>query len=65
MIAVTRLNGTSVVVNANMIRYVEAKPDTFITLTDGERVVVTESTSEVVRLVVNYHRQTRLIADAA
>lgn len=65
MIAVTRLNGTSFVVNANMIRYVEAKPDTFITLTDGERVVVTESTSEVVRLVVNYHRQTRLMVDAA
>lgn len=65
MITVTRLNGTSIAVNANLIRYVEARPDTFITLTDGDRVIVCETVDDVIRKVIDYQRRTRLLPDAA
>lgn len=65
MIAVTKLNGTAMIVNAAMIRYVESRPDTFITLTDGDRVIVKETTDEIVRKVIDYQRQTRLLPEAA
>ena len=40
MIKVTRLDGAPFVLNAEWIRYVESRPDTFITLVQGDRVVV-------------------------
>jgi flagellar protein FlbD len=61
MIKLTRLGGTPFVINADMIRYVEMLPDTFITLTGGERIVVTESMDEVIRLAVEYQREKNLI----
>lgn len=48
MISVTRLNGTEIVVNADLIETVEATPDTVITLVDGKKYVVNESSDEVV-----------------
>ena len=47
MIKLTRLDGELFILNADLIRYVEARPDTFITLTTGERVVVAETMDEV------------------
>ena len=43
MIRLTRLGGEVFVLNADLIRYVECRPDTFITLTTGERLVVLET----------------------
>ena len=42
--------------NADLIRYIEARPDTFITLTTGERMVVGESMDEVLRRAVAYQQ---------
>ena len=61
MIRVTRRNGMEFVVNAEMIRFVEATPDTVITLAgDGEKILVREPLDEVIRRVVAYQRATRL-----
>jgi len=57
MIKLTRLDGERFILNAEMIRYVEARPDTFVTLTTGERIVVTESMDEVVERAVLYQQQ--------
>ena len=57
MIKLTRLNGNEFVVNANLIRFVEARPDTTITLTSDDKVIVRESVDEVVRRVIEYARQ--------
>lgn len=57
MIKLTRLGGEAFVLNAEMIRYVEARPDTFITLTTGERIVVSEAMDEVVNLAISYQQQ--------
>jgi flagellar protein FlbD len=48
VIIVTRLHGTSVAVNCDLIERVEATPDTVLTLVDGSRYVVRESVAEVV-----------------
>ncbi len=59
MIQVTRLNGKAIVVNAELIRYVEQTPDTLITLTNGDRLLVKEAMEEVVRRAIEYARSVR------
>lgn len=61
MIKLTRLDGESFVLNADLIRYVERRPDTFITLTSGERIVVGESMDRVVELAVAYQQQKQML----
>ncbi|NUQ61002.1 MAG: flagellar FlbD family protein [Pirellulales bacterium] len=61
MIKLTHLSGEVFVLNAELIRYVEARPDTFITLTGGERIVVAESMDEVMRRAVAYQQAKHLI----
>lgn len=65
MIKLTRLDGEVFVLNAELIEYVESRPDTFITLTTGERVVVGESMDEVLHRAVDYQRQKHLIPPPA
>ena len=61
MIKLTRLGGGEFVLNAERIQYVEELPDTYITLVEGERVVVCESLEEVVRRVIDYQRSVRAL----
>jgi flagellar protein FlbD len=61
MIKVTRLNGKEFVVNAELIQYVEATPDTVITLVNHEKLVVKEPVDEVVRRTVEYGRSLRVM----
>ena len=56
MIKLTRLDGEPFVLNADLIRYVESRPDTYITLTTGERVVVREAMDEVVARSVRFQQ---------
>jgi flagellar protein FlbD len=64
MILLTRLNGQQVVVNAERIRYVEQTPDTVICCDQGEKMMVKEPLSEVVKRSIEYARLTRrAIAD--
>ncbi|MBL9094117.1 MAG: flagellar FlbD family protein [Planctomycetaceae bacterium] len=56
MIKVTNLAGEPFLLNAEMVRYVEARPDTFVTMSQGERIVVRESMDEVLRLCLEYQR---------
>lgn len=51
MIEVTKINGTKILLNTNLIETVEETPDTVITLTDGKKVIVKESRHEVKNLV--------------
>ena len=59
MIKLTRLNGDELVVNAEMIRFVEGRPDTYVTLTSNERVIVREPVAEVVKRAIAYARAVR------
>jgi len=59
MITVTRLNQRVVILNAELIKMIEATPDTIITLINGDTLVVRESVDEVVRRAIEYARQIR------
>lgn len=59
MIVVTKLRGDHLVVNAELIKYIETTPDTMITLVNGEHLIVRESVEEVVMRAVAYGRSIR------
>ncbi len=59
MIKLTRLNGEEFVVNAELIQSIESRPDTFITLTSDDRLIVRESVEEVVKRSIAYSRAIR------
>ena len=59
MIALTRLNGQTFVVNAEKIRFVESTPDTVICCDHGERMMVKETLQEVMRRAIEYSRVIR------
>lgn len=61
MIHLTRFNGDPFVLNADLIKYIEACPDTFVTLTTGDRIVVKESLEDVMQRTVRYHQSKYLI----
>ena len=61
MIKLTRLGGEKFVLNADLIRYVEAHHDTFITLTSGDHIVVQESMDEVLELAIEYQRAKHML----
>jgi len=48
MIHVTRLNHTPVVLNCDLIEGIEATPDTVISMTTGQKIMVLESTEEII-----------------
>lgn len=64
MIRLTRLDGEPFLLNAELIRYVEARPDTFITLTTGERVVVRETMDQVLEKTIRYQQSKYLLPPA-
>lgn len=57
MIQVTRLNGNSVFVNPDLIRYVEAAPDTILTFIDNTTLMVREQPKDVIERIVGFRRK--------
>ncbi len=55
MVLVTRLNGKEeFYVNPDMIRIIEETPDTVITLSDGQKLVVKETARIVIERIIQY-----------
>ncbi|NLJ99139.1 MAG: flagellar FlbD family protein [Tissierellia bacterium] len=54
MIKVKRLNGKEFVVNSDLILYVEETPDTVITLTTGQKVVVIDTIDEIIDKTIDF-----------
>ncbi|OGR77993.1 MAG: hypothetical protein A2X32_11815 [Elusimicrobia bacterium GWC2_64_44] len=57
MIKLEKLNGSLVVVNAELIESVEGSPDTVINLATGNRYLVRNPVDEVIALVVEYKKK--------
>jgi flagellar protein FlbD len=57
MITVTRFDHSEFILNADLIEFIEARPDTHITLVTGKKLLVRESTEEVVTRVVEFRRR--------
>ncbi|MGC4120533.1 MAG: flagellar FlbD family protein [Myxococcales bacterium] len=59
MVYLNRLDGSELVINADLLLFIEATPDTVVTLTTGARLMVKQSVDEVVERVVLYRRRLR------
>jgi flagellar protein FlbD len=57
MIELTRINHTPLVLNCDLIEFVEVTPDTVISLVTGQKLRVLESASEVVEKVIEFRRR--------
>jgi flagellar protein FlbD len=60
LIKLTRLNDMPFMVNADLIKTVEERPDTTIVLVTGETMIVREPMQEVVARAVEYARMVRV-----
>jgi len=56
MIHLTRINHAPLVLNSDLIEHIETTPDTVISLTNGQKFVVLESTDEVIGKVIDFRR---------
>ena len=56
MIQATRFNGTQMLLNPELILYIESIPDTVVTLTTGEKVYIKEIPSEIQNRFITYKR---------
>lgn len=63
MIKLTRLNGREIVVNAELIKYIEETPDTLLTLRDNEKILVKEPVDAVILKAIEYGRMIRNIPE--
>jgi flagellar protein FlbD len=57
MIRLTRINHVPLVLNADLIEHVETTPDTVISMINGQKFVVLESTDDVIRKVIEFRRE--------
>jgi len=56
MIRLTRLNSHALTINSDLIKFIENAPDTVLTLTSGEKIVVRESTEDVLQRIIAFRR---------
>lgn len=54
MIKVRRINGKEFVVNDDLILYIEETPDTVLTLTTGQKIVVVDTIDEIIDKVSEF-----------
>ncbi len=54
MIWATRLDGSEILINADLIETIEATPDTVVTLIDGTRFIITESPDDCVNRIQHF-----------
>jgi flagellar protein FlbD len=57
MITVTRFDGTTLIVNVDLIEFIESRPDTVLSLTTGKKVIVLESLGDILDAVVKYKQR--------
>ena len=56
MIQLTRLDRRPLIVNSDLIKFVEKAPDTVLTLVSGEKIIVLESSQQVLEKIIAFRR---------
>lgn len=57
MIKVTRLNGATYYLNCELIETIENTPDTVITLRDGKKLLVSETSEQIIEKIIEYKKR--------
>ncbi len=60
MILLTKLDGHTIAVNDALIVFAESTPDTVITMSSGQRLLVREPVADLMERVVAFRRSTAL-----
>jgi flagellar protein FlbD len=55
MIQLSKLNREIIFVNPDLLRWIEVKPDTVLTFTDGHQIMVREKPEEIVQKIIQLH----------
>jgi len=63
MVKITRLNNVEQIINSDLIEFIDATPDTNITMTTGRKVMVRESVDEIIDRIVAYKKRIFAIDD--
>jgi len=56
MLRLTRLDGRVIVINSDLIEFVESTPDTLISLTTGKKIMVRETDEQIIYKVAAFRR---------
>jgi flagellar protein FlbD len=57
MIALRRLNNQAIMVNADLIETLESTPDTVVTLTSGNKLIVRDKMDDIQAKIIEYKRK--------
>ncbi len=63
MIQLTKINGHQIVLNSDLIEYIEETPDTVITLNNNDKVIVKDRMTEIIEKVIRYRRTLARLVD--
>lgn len=65
MIKVTRFDGSELTVNAALIEFVEATPDTVISMFSGRKIIVKEDVEKIIGETIEYLQRVGALCFAA
>lgn len=57
MIKLTRLDGSELIINANLIEVIEAHPDTVVKLITSKKFLVVETPAEITERVIAFYKE--------
>ena len=57
MITLTRVNGTTLLINESFIETAEETPDTVVTMQNGHRYFVKESVDEIMQKTLQFEKE--------
>ncbi|MBK9293544.1 MAG: flagellar FlbD family protein [Oligoflexia bacterium] len=55
MIEVERVNGQKIWINPNLIKFLEATPDTVVTMRDNEKLLLRTPLTELIQKIQKHH----------
>ena len=57
MIKLSKLNKEVYFINPSLIEFMEETPDTVISMTNGKKVIVSDSAEEIIEKIVEFYRR--------
>lgn len=61
MIKLSRLNDSVIVINCDMIEFIEETPDTVITLENDRKIIVKESIDDIIKKIISFRRKCKVL----
>ncbi len=57
MIELTRLQGQKIIVNVDLIEFIEETPDTLVTTTTGKKLMVKETVDQIIEKAIEFKKR--------